>query len=210
MTAEVVARAAAPAGVSLGDATVIPRLGLRRDHHRPAPRRPPRRGAGRLRSRRRASTTASTTAIGYLSIATKNHGGSTAISAGPATLAMALLEAATTVAAGEGPTVVAIAEEPLPPVLAESGGSFDGLAVALIVEAWRGQGIHARLSHTDPSGCEALPRLPPKLAANPCARAFAAAAALGSGRARQLALEPAAHGRAWVLEILDEGATKAR
>ena len=151
------------------------------------------------------------TAIGYLSIATKNHGGSTAISAGPATLAMALLEAATTVAAGEGPAVVAIAEEPLPPVLAESGGDFDALAVALIVEVWRGQGIHARLSRKEPSACDALPSLPAKLAANPCARAFAAAAAIGGGRGRQFALEPTpVSGRAWVLEILDEGAAKAR
>jgi len=144
------------------------------------------------------------TPIGYLSIATKNHQGSTAISAGASTVAMAMLEAATTVAAGQGPVIVAVAEEPLPPGLAEDGGRYEGLAVAFVVEARRAAGIPVRLAKTGVG--DPLPAIPEALRRNPCAHAITVAAAL-RGDATRIALElGTSMSSPWLLEI-DRGDT---
>jgi len=140
------------------------------------------------------------TPIGYLSIACKNHCGSTAISAGPRTLAMAMLEAATVIAAGEGPVVVVLVEEPLPEGLAMDRGTYDGLAVAFVVEAARDAGIRVRLGRA--ASAHPLPEIPENIAGNPCANAVAVATALIAGMT-SIPLEPPAHppGDIWFLEV---------
>lgn len=187
--ADVVARAGAQAGLALGDATIVfasvygeiqttgELLAMMVDE----PQSP--------LSPTRFHNSVHNTAIGYLSIATKNHNGSTAISAGPATTAMAMLEAATLIAAGQGPVVVAIAEEPLPEPLASDGGRFEALGVALVVDAARGPGLNVRLVH---GPCDAVaPSLPAGLAGNPCASALELALALADPTLRRVRLEPA-------------------
>ncbi len=147
------------------------------------------------------------TPIGYLSIACSNHQGSTAISAGPRTLAMAMLEAATVIAAGEGPVVVVIVEEPLPEGLALDGGTYDALAVAFVVESARDAGIRVRLGRS--ASADPLPEIPENIVGNPCANAVAVATALVAG-ATSIPLEPAAHspGDRWRLEVVDQSTGK--
>ncbi len=203
MSAEVVARASAQAGIDPSAATVIlasvygeilttgQLLSMMSDD------------PGSPLSPTRFHNSVHNTPIGYLSIATKNHTGSTAISAGASTVAMAMLEAATTVAAGEGPAVIVLVEESLPAGLALSGGTYDGLAVALIVESRRDAGIPVRM--TQEGTPEPLASLPESFAANPLACAVSVAAAL-LGDGATIPLEPSnERSQAWLLEVEGRG-----
>lgn len=143
------------------------------------------------------------TAIGYLSIATKNHVGSTAVSAGGSTVAMALLEASTILAAEGGAVLVALAEEPLPPPL-DAEGRWAPLAVGLVVERPGRGGLPIRFAESE--GPFTAPRpLPPDLAANPLAPALWLVDALATGTGRVPLEAPTGAGaRPWSATILSE------
>ncbi len=115
------------------------------------------------------------TPTGYVSIATANRGFNTALAAGRGSVAMALLEAATVLAAGRcDSVVVAIAEEPLPAPLDASCDRYAPLAVGLAL-ARDGDGPRFTLSRSAPGEAarlEGFPSLPDDLRANPCQAAL--------------------------------------
>lgn len=150
------------------------------------------------------------TAAGYVSIAAHNRGGNAAITAGRSTLAMGLVECAGLIAAGQGPALLVIAEEPLPEPLA-AGRAYGPLAAAFAVDRPGSGGLSlrtCRLCQGDQRGdgvAAALP-LPPDLQSNPCAAALGLVAAAMAPGASRVALEPhRAHG--WLLELGERPAT---
>lgn len=114
------------------------------------------------------------TATGYLSIATGSHVGSTAIGAGPSTLAYGLVEAATTLDVVEGPVLLVIGEESLPPPLA-GASAYPPLAAALLLGAPGRSPGRPRIrllqieSEVGDREIRPLPAAPAGLADNPCA-----------------------------------------
>jgi predicted hotdog family 3-hydroxylacyl-ACP dehydratase len=126
-------------------------------------------------------------ASGLVSIAHGNRAFSTAIAAGPSTVAMGLLETAALLHEGPAPSLVVFADEPVPSSVA-SDVDFAPLAIAFGVSG-------------DPAGAIATivdirrrPRaggasLPPGLARNPVAAALPLVHAVFEGRAAVIALE---------------------
>ncbi|MBK8266277.1 MAG: beta-ketoacyl synthase chain length factor [Nannocystis sp.] len=144
------------------------------------------------------------TATGYLSIATGSHLGSTSISGGAASLAYALVEAATMIRGGVGPVMVVLAEEPLPEPLAQ-GRVYAPLAAAFLLDAPPADRSGARLVRIAVGAAteaQALTTDAPSLTANPCATALALVAALHHGDAGAYALSPADESPFFVLEAL--------
>jgi len=151
------------------------------------------------------------TAAGYVSIAAHNRGGNAAITAGRSTLAMGLLECAGLVAAGQGPALLVIAEEPLPEPLA-AGRVYGPLAAAFALDRPGAGGLSARTCRLLRDDLRALgpaaPPLPPGLQANPCAVALDLVAAAARPAAGRVALEPH-RADGWLL-ALDERPAAAR
>jgi hypothetical protein len=134
------------------------------------------------------------TAAGYVSISTGNRVGDAALSAGRATLAMGLLEAAARVACEGGDAVLVIAEEPLPEPLA-AGRRYGPLAAAFAVSAPGRTNMPGRpcLLVQGPADMPSAP--PPSwLAENPCAAALALIDAAMRPEPAAVALEPASPG----------------
>ena len=154
------------------------------------------------------------TAAGYVSIAAQNRGGNAAITAGRATLAMGLLECAGLVAAGAGPAVLVLAEEPLPEPLA-AGRAYGPLATAFALGPRASAPVAAasvpavsggmslrtcRLYQGDRAAATPGTPLPAGLAGNPCAPALQLVEAALRPESGTVALAPGP-GRGWLLEL---------
>ncbi len=142
------------------------------------------------------------TAGGYVSIATHNHGGNAAITAGRSTLAMGLLECAALMVASEEPTVLVLAEEPLPEPLA-AGRVYGPMAAAFALARPGAPGLSlrtCRLRRGELTEADVSTALPSALAENPCASALGLADAALRPRASVVALEPHLQ-RGWLLEL---------
>lgn len=129
------------------------------------------------------------TAGGYVSIAAGNRALSTAVAAGPQTVAAGLLEACGVIHAGSPEVVVVVAEEGLPVAL--GGPDYESLAVAFHLAAEAGAPQHLHLDAPRIRSVPDVPSIPLPLAANPCVPAWALADAIGSGRPGPVALEHA-------------------
>jgi Beta-ketoacyl synthase, N-terminal domain len=139
------------------------------------------------------------TALGQLAIATGHRGGSTTVSAGEHTVAMAMLEAAAMLACGTEHVVVVLADEPLPAPLRPA---HDGLAVALWLTRSL-EGARASLHGLGTRRAPSPPRVPAPLLHNPCAAAWALAEAIESGLAQTVRLQPEdARGQAICVDVL--------
>ncbi len=127
------------------------------------------------------------TALGQLAIATGHRGASTTVSAGEHTVAMALLEAATTLACTSAHVVLVLADEPLPAPLRPP---YDGLAVALWLSR-ETAGARATLVGLGSRRTNiATPRVPAPLHGNPCAMAWTLATAIGTAAGQTVRLQP--------------------
>ena len=149
------------------------------------------------------------TAAGYVSIATQNRRGNAALTAGRSTLAMGLIECAGLIAAGQGPTVLVIAEETLPEPLA-AGRSYAPLAAAFALAAAGATDVGAVPGDMSSRTCRlvqasrgdpAVPRLPAALLGNPCALALALCELALQPGAACLSLEPHLPAGGWCIEL---------
>lgn len=141
------------------------------------------------------------TAAGIYSIATRNRAYTTAIAAGPATLAMCLLEAMALLHTDEDAVVVTVGEERLPPFLERYGGFAPlGVAFALVREAEPGASL-ARLAslRRDPDVTAAEP--PERFRGNPCAPGLALLERHARGEYGTVPLEPSG-GEGWCVDVL--------
>ncbi len=119
------------------------------------------------------------TATGYVSIATGNRGFATAVAAGAATVAAGLWEAAGLIAAGREQVLLVLADEPPPAPLAPGDTPpYDALCVALRLGPTAD--APARLAIPARGVCPPL-SVPPEMARNPCAPAWALARAFLAG-----------------------------
>jgi hypothetical protein len=140
-------------------------------------------------------------ASGLFSIASKNMGFTTALSADRSTFAVCLLEALAWLDCGGGSVVLSVADEPLPAHLVEAGASFDPLGIGVLLSpetSGRSLGRIGRL-RWEPA-LEATSIIPPNLAANPCAAGLHLVEALLHGRTGTVPLEPG--GAGWCLDLL--------
>lgn len=142
------------------------------------------------------------TAAGIHSIATGNRSFTTAVAAGPSTLAMCLLEAMALLGTDEETVVVAVGEERLPELLRPMLGDFAPLGVGLA------------LTRTPPEGGRALARLSglrrepgmqgaalaPRFEGNPTAPGLALLERLARGDLGTCALEIDG-GEGWCVEL---------
>lgn len=137
--------------------------------------------------------------IAYVSIATGNHGFSTAIAAGRETPAAALVEAQGLLFEQGGALVVVLADEP-PKAPFGPARPYPPLAVALCLSASPSPLTRATLHGPvrRPSGA-AIVRAP--YCDHPAAGALALAAAIASGRLGEVPLGPEGP-RGWVVEVL--------
>jgi hypothetical protein len=133
----------------------------------------------------------------YVSIATANHGFSTAVAAGRATPAAALVEAAALLADRGGEVMVVLADEPPPEPFAPER-PFPPLAVALHLAAEPG-GARAVLRDLRMEQGEG-PQVSAAFAGHPCAGALALAAAAWSGAPGRVRLGPEG-ARCWTVEV---------
>ncbi len=111
------------------------------------------------------------TASGHVSIATGNTGFSTAVAAGQATFAMALLESWVWLEAHGGAIIVCVADEPLPAYLTDAA-PYEALGVAFHLCAEPAATAIGRLSALRRGGAEAGGGIPGRWAGNPCAAAL--------------------------------------
>ncbi len=140
--------------------------------------------------------------VAYVSMATGNQGLATAIAAGDATPAMALLEAIGVLADRGGDVLVVLADEAVPPPVAPRIPWAPG-AVALVLSGAPGARARARLGPPRRGTAPEIP-MPGGFAAHPCAGAFALAAAIASRRGGPVPLGPAEDG--WVVDVEPVGA----
>ncbi len=145
------------------------------------------------------------TAAGYVSIAAQNRAGNAALTAGRSTLAMGLLECAGVIAAGQGPVVLVIAEEPLPEPLAD-GRAYGPLAAAFALTGPGSPGPSDMFVRTcrlrQAVGSAAALDVPAGVAESPCAVALGLVEAARRPEASVSPLEPhLAGGRAWQREL---------
>lgn len=135
-------------------------------------------------------------AAGYASIATANRSPSTTVSAGPATVAMALLEGLLLARDHDRDVAVVVADEPLPPPFAAHETA--PLAVAFLL---RREGPGPRLSLTRRAvGAAPPPHLASPLARNPVAPALALLEAVAGDRPACVAIE-FGDGPVWCAEL---------
>ena len=134
------------------------------------------------------------TAGGTLSIATVNRACSTTLSAGPDTVAMALLECFALLQQRGGEVIAVFADEPPPAPFSRDGFAPAGAAVRLSATPIAGA-VPVRLRRAEN---EVPFEQRPEFATNPIAPSLALVAALQQGRAGVFALSAAA-GR-WTLE----------
>lgn len=111
------------------------------------------------------------TASGHVSIATGNTGFSTAVAAGWATFAMALLEAWAWLETHRQAVIVSVADEPPPDDLA-AAAAFEPLGVALHLCAEPSAAALGRLSAMRRDGGRFAGEIPCRFAGNPCAAAL--------------------------------------
>lgn len=141
------------------------------------------------------------TSSGLFTLAAKNRGFTTAIAAGPSTVAMALLEAFALLQTDEHSCVVAIGEEPLPEPL----DRFHQQAPLAIAFALRAQGQGPTLASLRHEPSPPAFGAPEGLEGHPVAPALALLRALEDGRSGPLALGPADDGgRAWCVDLAPE------
>jgi hypothetical protein len=136
------------------------------------------------------------TPISYASIAFGNGGFSTALAAGPDTVAMALVEAAALLAERGGDALLVFADEPVPAPFAPQR-SWVAAAAAIHLSAAPSAASRARISLPRRGG--AAPTVPACLAAHPCAGAFALVDAISRGSFGALSLGP--EGEGWTVDI---------
>jgi hypothetical protein len=134
-------------------------------------------------------------AAGYASIAAANRAPSTTVSAGAATVAMALLEGLLLARDHDGDVVVVVADEPLPAPFAAHETA--PLAVAFLL---RREGPGPRLTLTRAVGATPPPHLPAPLARNPVAPALALLEVVTGERPACVALEHG-DGPVWCAEL---------
>jgi hypothetical protein len=116
----------------------------------------------------------------YLSIATGNHGFSTAVAAGRATPAATMLEAMALLREYGGDALLIVLDEP-PPEPFASADPYPAAAVAICLST--SPGPHALAAVSEPRrGPAPCVELPDGLAFHPCAGAFALVAAILAGR----------------------------
>lgn len=139
------------------------------------------------------------TAVGYLSIAAGNRRGATAVAAGPATAAMALLEAAMRLAEDGGAALLLLADEALPEPL-RGWGAYQSGAVAFLLTAERTVHTRARLERLRRAPADS-PNVPPEWREHPCAGGLALAAAIEAGSSGSLGLGSTGED-GWVVDVL--------
>jgi len=159
------------------------------------------RGEGGLPSPTKFHNSVHNTAVGYLSIATGNRLGATAVAAGPATAPMALLEAAMLLSERGGAALLLLADEALPTPLT-SCGTYSTAAAALYLTAERTARSIARLERLR-RGTAVPPTFPAPWADHPCVGGLALAAAVEDGRSGSLWLGPAGD-NSWVIDLVRE------
>lgn len=138
------------------------------------------------------------TAIGYLSIATGNRLGATAVAAGPDTVAVALLEAAMLVQEGGGTALLVLADEEAPASL-QRFGTYGSAAVAFCLSAeptprtsMRLDGLRRGRGHT--------PTLPARWKDHPCSGGLALAVVIQNRRSGPSTLSGESN-EGWVVDL---------
>jgi len=130
-------------------------------------------------------------ASGMVSIACDNRGFSTAIAAGRRTFEMGVLEAVGVLEGGADEVVLAVSDDALPPPL-DRYGSYEGLAVALVLARDAASDrARALLSPPRVAKVQAPPELPAAYAENPAAWALPLLDALQAGKATTVPLSGA-------------------
>ncbi len=145
------------------------------------------------------------TASGHASIATGNTGFSTAVAAGRATFAMALLESWAWLETHRQAVIVSVADEP-PPDYLTAAVPFEPLGVAFHLCAEPSAAALGRLSAMRRSGASPG-EIPRRFAGNPCASALLQVEALLGERSGTVPLEPGEN--PWCV-TLEAGAGVAR
>jgi hypothetical protein len=137
------------------------------------------------------------TPVAYASIGHGNRGFSTALAAGPETVAMALVEAAALLAERGGDALVVFADEPLPEPFVPAR-PWGAAAAALHLATAPLASPRARLG-APRRGSAAAAALAPGLEGHPCAGAFALVEAVRRGRSGPVSIGPPRDG--WVVEV---------
>ncbi len=143
------------------------------------------------------------TASGHVSIATGNTGFSTAVAAGPATVAMSLLESWAWLEAHGGAVIVCVADEPIPEYLT-SAVPYQPLGIGLHLCAEPAAENLGRLSairRGDGPGSSDGEGIPRRFRGNPCAPALLLFEALLGRRSGTVPLELGGSGWCADLEI---------
>jgi hypothetical protein len=153
---------------------------------------------GGLPSPTRFHNSVHNTAVGYLSIATGNRHGASAIAAGPATTAAALIEAAMLLAEQGGAVLLLLGDEAIPVPL-DSRGGYRSAAVALQLTAAPAAGTLAVITKLW-RGLSAPPAVPEAWRGHPCAGGLALVAAIARGSTGSHGLGPWSED-GWVAEV---------
>jgi hypothetical protein len=143
---------------------------------------------GGLPSPTRFHNSVHNTAVGYLSIATGNRHGASAVAAGPATTAAALIEAAMLLAERGGSVLLLLADEAIPAPLDPWGG-YRSAAAALHLTAAPVAGTLAAITNLR-RGPASLPAVPEAWRGHPCAGGLALVAAIVRGSSGPQGLGP--------------------
>lgn len=137
------------------------------------------REVGGLPSPTRFHNSVHNTAVGYLSIATGNRHGASAVAAGSATTAAALIEAAILLAERGGSVLLLLADEAIPAPL-DAWGGYRGAAAALHLSAAPVVRTLARIANLR-RGLAAHPAVPDGWLGHPCAGGLSLVAAIVRG-----------------------------
>jgi hypothetical protein len=138
------------------------------------------------------------TAVGYLSMATGNRLGATAVAAGPDTAAVALLEAALLVQERGGAALLLLADEEAPASL-QRFGAYASAAAAFCLSAEPTPRTRARLEGLRRERARS-PILPERWQGHPCGGGLALAAAIENRRSGTLALG-GTNDDGWVVDL---------
>jgi Beta-ketoacyl synthase, N-terminal domain len=138
------------------------------------------------------------TAVGYLSMATGNRLGATAVAAGPDTVAVALIEAAMLVQERGGAALLLLADEEVPAAL-QRFGTYGSAAVAFCLSAEPTPRTRTRLEGLRRDRARP-PILPGRWQGHPCSGGLALAAAIENRQPGPLTLGEASD-VGWVVDL---------
>lgn len=145
------------------------------------------------------------TATGYLSIALKNHEGSTAIGAGDEGLAAGLIESFTTVLVDGEVVILSIADESIPEPFEGAGGDAIALGLCLrpVADAPSGElSIACELGRGDLRECNVDTEIPSGLRHNPSRAIVPLCRAIAAGKPARVPLGEGDEG--WFLQLEPE------